>query len=133
MTDSGRHSPRDRGAPALDPDVLESLRALNTPGQPDVLGDLVRLFLKDAPERLEVLERGLREGDVGGVERAAHALKGASGSIGAPGLARLCAEMTEDARRGTLAGGAERLAAIRAEWERVRAALLRIISSDQAD
>ena len=40
-------------SPALDPAVLESLRELTPPGEPDVLKEVLQLFLEDVPGRIE--------------------------------------------------------------------------------
>ena len=41
--------------PVLDPAVLESLRQLTPPGEPDVLKVVLQLFLDDVPARVERL------------------------------------------------------------------------------
>jgi HPt (histidine-containing phosphotransfer) domain-containing protein len=69
--------------PALDPHTLDTLRKLTTPGEPDVLAQVLRIFLDEAPRRLERLHSALAEGDAVEFQRAAHSLKGAAGNIGA--------------------------------------------------
>ena len=72
--------------PALDPHVLDTLSRLTPPGEPDVLAQVLRLFLDEAPRRLERLRTVLAKGDAAEFQRVAHSLKGAAGNIGAHAL-----------------------------------------------
>ena len=51
------------------------------------------LILADAAERVGVLENAAAQPDLAGVRREAHALRGASGGVGAAALSRLCREL----------------------------------------
>ena len=67
----------------LDPAVVDSLRQLTPPGEPDVLGEVLRLFLDEVPRRIARLEAAWHDHNAGELQRAAHSLKGSSGNIGA--------------------------------------------------
>lgn len=82
----------------IDPTVLDSLRALQEPGQPDVLTELIDLFLADAPPRITMVQGALAAGDGEALRRAAHALKGSAANVGAMGLAALCADLEQRGR-----------------------------------
>lgn len=69
--------------PALDPQTLDTLRQLTPPGEPDVLAQVLKLFLEEAPRRIERLRSALTEGNAVEFQRLAHSLKGAAGNIGA--------------------------------------------------
>jgi len=58
----------------------------------ETMAELVVTFVREIPERLEVIERAFREEDFELLNRTAHQLKGAFGSYG-------FAELTEPARR----------------------------------
>ena len=75
----------------LDPTAIEKLRRLQRPGEPDVVTELVDLFLSDAPSKLAALERAASEGSLAALKRTAHALKTSAGSLGAVRMAALCA------------------------------------------
>ena len=51
-------------APALDPTVIEGLRLLTTPGEPDVLTEVLRMFLMEAPKRMDRLRNAHQAGDI---------------------------------------------------------------------
>lgn len=111
----------------LDPQVIEGLRQLNQAGEPDVLREVLSLFLADAPERLAAIDRAVVAGSGPPVQRAAHAFKGVAAAIGATELQRLCREVEEAGREGALTGVQARLAAVRAEYARVRAAIEQLL------
>ena len=55
-------------------------------GDRDLVADIVRAFLEDCPARLAAIERAVEARDSHGIERAAHALKGAAGNLDASDL-----------------------------------------------
>src|SRR5918994_1634761 len=83
---------------ALDPAVVDSLRRLTPPGEPDVLAEILTVFLAEVPRRLDRLKAAWRAGDVAEVQRAAHSLKGSSGNIGADALYAVCRQIDERAK-----------------------------------
>lgn len=89
----GAHEPD-----VLDMRILNELRELGGEDDPALIGELIEIFLSDAPQRLEEIAKGLSRGDLQSVERAAHTLKSSSANIGAIGLSRICREMEEFAR-----------------------------------
>lgn len=80
-------------ASPIDKDVLEMLAELQAPGEPDLVSELVELFLRDTPDRLRVLET--RPLAVADVTRAAHSVKGSAGNIGAVALQAQAAALEE--------------------------------------
>ncbi len=84
----------------LDPAVLQSLREL-AGGETKLVRDVIDQFLKDAPKRLAAIREGARSGDLKALEKASHALKGASGNIGAKALWAICEKIEEMAREGS--------------------------------
>lgn len=101
-------SPRSGAAPlqrpiiderVLDLDVIERLRALGGEDEPDLVLDLIQLFLFDAHQRLEEMRLALDRRDLDAVARTAHTLKSSSGSMGAVLLSEVCKEVEELARR----------------------------------
>jgi HPt (histidine-containing phosphotransfer) domain-containing protein len=98
-------------SPAIDPAVLATLRQLNEDGQPDVVKEVLGLFLIDA---------AVANGDARGLQRAAHTLKGASGTIGALALQRVCRGLEEMARQDALADARSALEEMHREFGRVK-------------
>jgi HPt (histidine-containing phosphotransfer) domain-containing protein len=107
-------------SPAIDPAVLATLRQLNEDGQPDVVKEVLGLFLIDAPARLQAIVAAVANGDARGLQRAAHTLKGASGTIGALALQRVCRGLEEMARQDALADARSALEEMHREFGRVK-------------
>jgi CheY-like chemotaxis protein len=104
----------------LDHSVIESLREL---GDPDLLAELVELFVDEAPLRLAALREGVESEDAGDIERVARTLKGSCGNMGARRMAEICEELQELGKSGYLARAPELLGRLEAEFRRVRPAL----------
>ena len=98
-------------APILSMD--ETLERMS--GDRDLLASLFQLFVSDAPKKLEKIESCAREGDLYGIERNAHSLKGASATVGAT---RLC-ELAAEAEKAAKAGSREELERLRQDLARV--------------
>lgn len=62
--------------------------------------EVVGLFLADAPRRLDAIAQALASGDNEELSRAAHALKGAAGNIGAVAVQAVCATLEAEAKDG---------------------------------
>ena len=107
----------------LDAKVLAGLREYQRPGEPDFLTHLIRVFLDDLSLRLESIRNAQTRGDLGILRSAAHALKGASGELGAKRLHALCAQLEATARSGILAAALPLVREIEDEAVRVRRAM----------
>ena len=112
----------------LDPAVVESLRQLTPPGEPDVLVEILGVFLTEVPRRIDRLKAAWREGNAVEVQRTAHSLKGSSGNIGADALFEVCRQIDERARAGELRIEAL-IEALDAEYARVDAAVRRLLQT----
>ncbi|MBK7875093.1 MAG: Hpt domain-containing protein [Planctomycetes bacterium] len=110
-------------AGVLDAAVLQSLKDLGGEDDPGLFFELIDLFLQDAPQRMNEIRRGLEQGDIHLLERAAHTLKSSSANIGALSLSTLCRRMEEQARKHENAGLAELYDSSRQLWPHVEAAL----------
>lgn len=117
--------------PALDPSVVASLRELTPPGEPDVLTEVLRLFLADVPGRIARLREACAAGNAVDVQRAAHSLKGSAGNIGAHDLYAICRQMDDRGRSGDLAGAGGLMAELEAEYARVVTEIQRLIKASQ--
>jgi len=78
-------------------------------GDLSLFGELVQLFSADLPRRLDELRRCVDGGDAGGLERAAHTLKGSVNSFGGSAVADGLAALEELARDGALSGATGRV------------------------
>jgi len=83
----------------LDMAVVEELLSLSDDGDPELLLDLIKLFLDDGPHKVRTIRDGLAARDFDTMERAAHSLKGSSGNLGARLLQDTCEQMQLATRR----------------------------------
>ena len=112
----------------LDPAVIERLRLLTPPGEPDVLQEILHVFLAEVPRRVDLLKAAWRDGNAGEVERLAHSLKGSAGNIGAGAMFEVCRGIDERARTGDL-GIDNLIASLDREYARVDAAIRPLLKS----
>jgi len=80
-------------ADAVNYAVLDKLRELQEEGEPDILTDLINLFISDASGRLASMETAVAEQNDETLQLAAHTLKGSSSNLGAQGMVQLCSEL----------------------------------------
>ena len=111
----------------LDPAVVDSLRQLTPPGEPDVLGEVLRLFLDEVPRRVERLKAAWRESNAGELQRAAHSLKGSSGNIGARHMHEICKQLDQRGTAGDFNGARHLIDSLDEEYTRVEAEIHRLL------
>lgn len=114
------------GLPVLDQVTLDRLRELNEPGEPDIVVEVLTLFLEDAPARVAAVVAAQASGDARGLERAAHGLKGAAGNIGALRLQALCHRLEDLGRLGVAADPTVVLS-LHEEFETLRQEITRLL------
>jgi CheY-like chemotaxis protein len=107
----------------LDRTVIDGLKELREPGQPDPLAELIELFFRDARPRLEAMEQALGRDDLAALTASAHALKGSASNLGARTLAGLCAAMERQAKAGDLALARESFFEVKQELKKVESIL----------
>lgn len=105
----------------LDPKVVDSLRQLTPAGEPDVLGEVLRLFIDEVPRRVERLKSAWQESNAVELQRAAHSLKGSSGNIGAHHMYEICKQLDERGKAGDFNGARHLLDSLVEEYARVEA------------
>jgi HPt (histidine-containing phosphotransfer) domain-containing protein len=113
----------------LDPAVLSSLRKLTPPGEPDVLAEVLTLFLEEVPPRIVRLRNAWQARNIEEVHRCAHSLKGSAGNIGARRLHAVCAELDDKGKSGDLTAVAPLVDTLSAEFDKVEAEIRRIVAA----
>ncbi|MDP9465681.1 MAG: response regulator [Actinomycetota bacterium] len=114
----------DADLPVVDPSVLGSLAERLGPRAPAFLASLLGTWETETAARMAAIATAVEAGDADAVGRAAHAVKGSSGSMGALRLAAVCAHVEADVVAGEgldLTSAQQRLAA---EVEQAREALV---------
>jgi two-component system, sensor histidine kinase and response regulator len=110
-------------ATVLDESVLADLRELQEEGEPDILEELIELYLEDAPSQIAALGEAVEAGEAQTVERIAHTLKGSSGNMGATRMTAVCSELEDVGASSVLYKAPELLKQLEEEFGRVRATL----------
>ena len=113
----------------LDRTVINGLKELREPGQPDPLRELVELFFRDAEPRLKQMEAAATAGDMPKVAAAAHTLKGSASNLGARRLSALCAALEKQGKAGDASGACETMAEVVPAFAAVREILLKELDS----
>lgn len=88
--------------PVVDWSTLDSFKALQRPGTPDIRKKLIGTYLATSPALIDAIHTALRAGDAPEVGRAAHSLKSSSMSIGAVAVGTLCAELEQRGKQNDL-------------------------------
>ena len=93
------------GAAATEPVDLDAFRhEMRAAGAEEAVDPILDTFLQTAPERVAALTAALAAGAGPDIERAAHAFKSASATIGAKGLAALLQQVEVAGKAGDLIG-----------------------------
>ncbi len=67
----------------IDEDVLEEIRRMSGEQAPELINNILELYLQQTPGLIDDIQHGTADGDAERVFRAAHALKSSSANIGA--------------------------------------------------
>ncbi len=93
-------------------------------GNDDLLGELVRLFLDDAPLQIQAIAAAIDAHSASQLENAAHSLKGSAASMGANALAALARKLEVRGRDQNLTGAETERTELESEWEQLKPELL---------
>lgn len=115
--------PNPENLPVLDPAVIQGMFSLRTDGGAGLLPELVGIFVRDEPNRIDSLESLVRARDGGALRRAAHQLAGSSGLLGARQLQHAAMDLESCAAHGRWDEAPGRVAAVRSAWATLRAVL----------
>ena len=122
-TQAPQKPPQASAVAVLDEAVLAELRQYQNPGERDFVTELIGIFSEDLTNRLVEINAGLQAGDADRVRQAAHALKGASGELGANRMREICSRLELSAAGGSIAAAPAMARELEEEALHVRAAL----------
>src|SRR5262245_57704531 len=94
---------------------------------PNLLRDLVELFLRDCPGILDAICRAVAAGDTATLRRSAHTLKGSAMVLGAQDVVEKCQQLETMARSGDLTKAAETYGALERDVELAKPALSALV------
>jgi HPt (histidine-containing phosphotransfer) domain-containing protein len=105
---------------ALCKKTLQGLKEIGSDLGPSFILQLLETFRQDAVEHLAVLRSAIARGETGELGREAHALKGASLTVGAKGMADICKQLENLGASRSLEGAPAALALLHREFDRVK-------------
>ncbi len=70
--------------------VLLGFADMQGEDEPDLIVELIDLYLADFPQQLSIMKDSVSRADEISLKRAAHTLKGSSGNLGINGIAAIC-------------------------------------------
>ena len=83
-------SPSGITSDAVDMELLNAFEELQLDDGPDLIVELIDLYLPDAAQRVSQIREASIEAEWASLKRAAHNLKGSSGSLGVRHVAEIC-------------------------------------------
>ena len=107
----------------LDESRLAAIRKLEEPGGPDLVAQIVGIYLEHAGRLLTELRTAASRHDLVSIERCAHTLKSNSAQLGAERVAEICSALERVARTVTPESLADFLLHLDREYDRVRVRL----------
>ncbi|MBE2220034.1 MAG: GAF domain-containing protein [Anaerolineae bacterium] len=109
----------------LDMAAIENLLEI-TGGDPEFLAEMIDSYLATTPPLLIQLNESLAGGDAANFRLAAHTLKSGSADFGAMSLSKVCLQLEEMGKNGTLDGAAPLVAEAEAIYAKVQPALIKV-------
>lgn len=109
--------------PVLDRKLLETLRLMRQPGEPDEATELIDLFIADLTPRMEAVVHSLDARSVEAAKAATHAIKGSSSNIGGRRFASVAAAMETGLKEGNWELAIRYLPALQSEAATLQRAL----------
>ncbi|MBX0327395.1 response regulator [Oscillochloris sp. ZM17-4] len=116
-------APEPAAGGVIDITVLEQIQESLGEGSPEIVIEIIDLFIDDLPRQLAALRQGVAEGAAPTVQRLAHTIKASAATIGALALAADCEALEDLTRRGDLREAEARAATIAAGCAAVTAEL----------
>jgi signal transduction histidine kinase/DNA-binding response OmpR family regulator/HPt (histidine-containing phosphotransfer) domain-containing protein len=117
-------------APSIDAKVLQSFREMVGEGADSILVEMIDCYLEDAPTLVSAIADAVARNDAKQLHASTHTLKSSSATLGATSLSNLCQQLEAISRTGHIEAGQDKVPQLKAEYERVKAALQ--IERDQA-
>ena len=107
----------------IDSKTLASLRELEDGNGEDLVGELIDIFLEQAPQRVDGIKKAIAGDDARSLSFQAHSLKGSAANFGADDLTAICQRFETGGRAGSLGDLRALLPDLEREFQAVCAAL----------
>jgi HPt (histidine-containing phosphotransfer) domain-containing protein len=112
---------------------LLELRSLQPPGAPDVVARILTRFFTESSERVTALRAAVEANNAPALERAAHALKGAAGTVGAHAAGDLALRLERIGREGRIQDAAPLVMELDSALSRARTMFQGVLDKDIHD
>ena len=119
----GSHARRKVVVEIIDLSVLESFREIQQEGCPDLVSELINLYIDDTQSRLIQMRTALKERNLKKLQTTAHSLKGSSSNLGIRGMTALCLELEKTLTHEGVDGASGIVTRLAEEFLRVEQAL----------
>ncbi len=126
--------PEERGLLPVQPSAEEFDRAAlysRLLGDEDLARIVIEGFLEDIPRQILALWGYLNDGNIQGIQRQAHTIKGAAANVGSESLRLLAFELEKAGEAGDLAAVNAGMVELNRQFERLKKALMAEIASRQ--
>jgi two-component system, sensor histidine kinase and response regulator len=117
---AGTGDPQEESESALCKETLDVLKELGLDMGASFFPELLETFEHDSAERLAALRSAITGGEPARLRGEAHALKGASLTIGAQGMADICQQLENLGIAQSVEGAPAELARLDREFDRVK-------------
>ena len=122
--DSKPNNPQNKiDESVLDLGALEAIREMGGEEGDFVLNNIIQMYLETTPPDLQQIETAIATGDPDSLRRAAHSLGSSSATLGAINFAKLCKELENLARSGSIITAENLFLPLQTEYETVKRAL----------
>lgn len=108
----------------LDLGALQVIREMGGEDGYSVLNNIIQMYLETTPPDLQQIENAIATGDPDDLRRAAHSLGSSSATLGAMNFAKLCKELENLARSGSIITAENLFLPLQTEYETVKRALI---------
>jgi CheY-like chemotaxis protein/HPt (histidine-containing phosphotransfer) domain-containing protein len=111
------------GEPVLRYQVLADLRSIQDPQSPDLVNEVIDLFLENSPGWMEELREAISKLEYIKIYQTAHRLKGASSNLGAVAFASVCYKLEKMGKECSFEGLEKQITNLENTYEQLREAL----------
>ncbi len=108
-----------RAGEIISPAMLEDLRELQSKDEPDLVNELIHLYIKETQGQLAKMHAAVNRQDRQELPQLTHGLKGSSSSLGVLGMVSRCCELELKLKKGGLFESVALLSGLEQEFARI--------------
>ncbi len=115
----------DEDGDLISEERLNDLKGLTEPDTSNMLSEMIEIFLRDVPAKIEEIKGSIHEGNHAKLVDASHYLKGCCANFGALAMATLCLQLESMGKSGTADGALEVAGELQTKFDRTKILLQR--------